>query len=96
MLIAQATLRQNESVCRAKERHAPIGRSQVLQAAIFLSRTVSADLRHTGSGHSVLTHFLFELSRLGWARQGVYIRKKCPICRGAGYPTCRGETARPS
>ena len=29
-------------------------------------------------GHGLCTHFLFELSRLGSARQGVYMWKSCP------------------
>ena len=33
---------------------------------------------HKNPGHGLCTHFLFELSRLGSARQGVYMWKSCP------------------
>ena len=44
-------------------------------------------------GHSVCTHFMFELSRPRWVRQGVFMRKSCSAFQG--YSTYRGETTRP-
>lgn len=44
-------------------------------------------------GHSVCTHFMFELSHLRWVRQGVFMRKSCSAFQG--HSTHRGETTRP-